>query len=40
MYDSILFDNDPRVNAASAVLIGVTVVMMSAVHPLRTRSAR
>lgn len=40
MYDSILFDNDPRVNAASAVLIGVTVVMMSAIHLLRTRSAR
>lgn len=40
MYDSILFDNDPRVNAASAVLIGITILLMGAIHLLRARSSR
>ncbi|NGO55804.1 ABC transporter permease subunit [Allomesorhizobium camelthorni] len=38
MYDSMLHDSDPRVAAASAVLVGFTIVALLAMHLLRSRS--
>jgi putative spermidine/putrescine transport system permease protein len=39
MYDSIVFDSDPRVTAASAVLVGLTVVVLLLLHWLRSQAA-
>jgi putative spermidine/putrescine transport system permease protein len=40
MYDSIIFESDPRVTAASAVLVGITVVALAVMYVLRARAAK
>ena len=40
MYDSILMESDPRVTAASAVLVGTTIVVLLVMHLIRSRAAR
>lgn len=40
LYDSILHDSDPRVTAASAVLVALSIVVLLMLHLLRSRSMR
>lgn len=38
MYDSIVFESDPRVTAASAVLVGITLAVLALMYAFRSRS--
>jgi ABC-type spermidine/putrescine transport system permease subunit II len=39
MYDSIVFESDPRVTAASAVLVGITLTVLATMYAFRSRSS-